>query len=74
MPDMTTDEPVQLSGLINAALLATINLLGLILNWDVAVVAGLNLVVGAWVLVAMRLVRARVTPWPGEPDIQQEFA
>jgi hypothetical protein len=55
-------EPVTLVAIITTALVATVNFLGLLFNWEAEVIAGLNLVLGAWVAVAAFFVRQRVTP------------
>jgi len=55
-------EPVTLAAALNAALVATVNLLAIIFNWEADVIAGLNLVLGAWIAVVAFFVRQRVTP------------
>ena len=60
---MNTDqEPVAIIAAVTTALVATLNLLGIIFDWSAEVIAGLNLVVGGWVAVAGYFVRAKVTP------------
>jgi fatty acid desaturase len=56
------NEPVTLAGAITAAITATINLLALVFGWDGTIVAGLNLAIGAWVVVVSFIVREKVTP------------
>jgi uncharacterized membrane protein len=56
------EQPVTLAGAVTAAITATVNLLALIFGWDGTIVAGLNLVIGAWIVVISFVVRARVTP------------
>lgn len=55
-------EPVRLWALINAALLATLNVLALVFKWGPELLAGLNLAVGAWVAAIGEYVRSKVTP------------
>ena len=55
-------EPVALIAAITTAMVATVNFLGIALNWDGEIVAGLNLVIGGWVAVAGYFVRSKVTP------------
>lgn len=64
MKDMSTfsREPVSVSTAITAALVATVNLLGLLLEWSAETIASLNLAVGAWVVAVAVVVRRRVTP------------
>lgn len=56
------NEPVTFSAALTAALIATVNVLAIIFSWDEAIVAGLNLAIGAWVLVISLVVRQWVTP------------
>jgi uncharacterized membrane protein len=56
------EQPVTLAGAVTAAITATVNLLALIFGWDGTIVAGLNLVLGAWIVVISFVVRAKVTP------------
>jgi type II secretory pathway component PulK len=56
------NEPVALIAVITTAIVATVNFLGLALDWSAEIVAGLNLVIGGWVAVAGYFVRSRVTP------------
>jgi fatty acid desaturase len=44
-------EPVTFAAAIDAALVATVNVLALAFGWDAAVVAGLNLALSAWIAV-----------------------
>lgn len=59
---MTGNEPVTTASAITTALVATVNVLALILDWDTTLVAGLNLAIGAWVIAVAFVVRGRVTP------------
>jgi fatty acid desaturase len=43
-------EPVSLAAAVDAALIATVNVLALIFGWDGTVVAALNICIGAWVV------------------------
>jgi fatty acid desaturase len=56
------EQPVTLAGAVTAAITATVNLLALIFGWDGTIVAGLNLVIGAWIVVISFVVKAKVTP------------
>jgi fatty acid desaturase len=47
---VTDREPVTVSAAVNAALIATVNLLALVFGWDATLVAALNLALGAWVV------------------------
>lgn len=59
-------EPVGLLGAINTALLTTLGVLGLLLDWSTELVSALALVIGAWIGVASYFVRNRVTPTPAD--------
>ena len=56
------NEPSRLVALVTAASAATINLFGLLFNWSGEVIAGINLPIAAWILVAGEIVRSKVTP------------
>jgi len=56
------DEPVTSGGVLNAAILATVNVLALVLDWEASIVAAVNLAVGAWVVAIAFFVRSKVTP------------
>lgn len=58
----TNQEPVAFTAVITSALISTLNIPALIWDWDSQVVAALNVAIAAWVLVAGRLVRRKVTP------------
>jgi hypothetical protein len=53
-------EPARVAALVNAALIATVNLVAYLLEWAGDTVVLVNIVVAAWVAVAGELVRARV--------------
>jgi membrane associated rhomboid family serine protease len=52
MNDLTIQErePVTAAAAVDAALIATVNVLAVIFGWDGTIVAGLNLAIGAWVV------------------------
>lgn len=58
-------EPVALSSAVTAALVATVNLLGLLFDWSGEVLAALNGAIGLWVVVVSVAVRRKVTPTDG---------
>jgi len=55
-------EPVALTSVLTAAVVATINVLAIIFNWSTDITGGLNIAAAAWVAVAGWLVRAKVSP------------
>lgn len=55
-------EPSRLLALITAAVTATVGLLALLFSWPEEVVAGLVIVLGAWIAVLGEIVRSKVTP------------
>jgi len=55
-------EPVALVAAITTALVATVNFLGISLDWSSEIIAGLNLVIGGWIAVVGYFVRSKVTP------------
>ena len=59
-------EPAALTTAISAAVIATINVLGIIFGWSEAVLGGLNIAAAAWVAVLGFWIRSKVTPvaWP----------
>ena len=60
-PTLTT-EPATLTTAISAAVIATINVLGIILNWSPDLIAGLNIAAAAWVAVLGFWIRSKVVP------------
>ena len=58
---MTTNEPVRIVGLLNAAIGATLAIL-LFAGVDPTLVGALTLAATAWIAVGAELVRGRVTP------------
>jgi hypothetical protein len=59
---LLSTEPVTVASAVTAALVATVNVLGLLLDWSAELIAALNLMLGAWVIAVAVVVRARVTP------------
>jgi uncharacterized membrane protein len=57
-----TTEPVTLASAVTTALLVTVSLFAYLFSWSGDVVALINLVIGAWVVVISLVVRGRVTP------------
>lgn len=55
-------EPATLVTALSAAIVATINVLGLIFNWSADLIASLNIAAAAWVAVAGFWIRSMVTP------------
>jgi len=55
-------EPVSVTTLLTAAVVATINAVAIILEWSADLTAGLNLAAAAWVAVLGFFLRSRVTP------------
>ncbi|HUW02464.1 MAG TPA: hypothetical protein VMW08_08960 [Acidimicrobiales bacterium] len=60
-PTLST-EPAALTTAITAAVIATINVLGIIFGWTEAVLGGLNIAAAAWVGVLGFWIRGKVTP------------
>jgi len=60
--DKLQTEPVSVTTLLTAAVVATINVLAIILDWSGDVTAGLNIAAAAWVAVLGYFLRGRVTP------------
>jgi hypothetical protein len=58
----TSKEPVALVAVVTTAIVATVNFLGLALDWSNEIIAGLNLVIGGWIAVIGYFVRSKVTP------------
>lgn len=57
-----TNEPAALTTAITAAVVATINVLGLVFGWSADLLAGLNIAAGAWVAVLGLWIRSKVVP------------
>jgi len=55
-------EPVSITTALTAAVVATINVLGLLLDWSSDLIAGLNVVAAAWVGVLGFWLRMKVSP------------
>ena len=60
--DISHDEPVALVSSLTAAVVAPVNIVGLVAGWDAELIAGINIAAAAWVGVAGFWVRSRVTP------------
>tara|TARA_R110000772_G_scaffold252464_1_gene367867 strand:- start:1957 stop:2181 length:225 start_codon:yes stop_codon:yes gene_type:complete len=70
-PSINT-EPVRFATALTAAIIATINVLGLIFNWSADLIAGQNIAASAWVGLLGVWLRSRVTPTASIPP--PEFA
>ena len=57
-----TNEPVSITTALTAAIVATINVLGILLNWSADLIAGLNIAAAAWIGVLGFWIRSKVTP------------
>ena len=57
-----TNEPVSITTALTAAVVATINVLGILLNWSADLIAGLNIAAAAWIGVLGFYLRMKVTP------------
>ena len=55
-------EPVRIGTAFTAALVATVNVLGMTLNWSGDLIAGLNVAGAAWVGLLGVWLRSKVTP------------
>ena len=55
-------EPVSITTALTAAVVATINVLGLLLDWSADLIAGLNIAAAAWVGVLGFWLRMKVSP------------
>ena len=60
-PTLST-EPVSITTAITAAIIATINVLGILLDWPADTIAALNIAAAAWVGVLGYWLRLKVTP------------
>lgn len=65
-------EPVRITTALTAAVVATINVLGLALDWPGSLIAGLNVAASAWVGLLGVWLRSKVTPAASIPP--PEFA
>lgn len=65
-------EPVRVTTAVTAALVATINVLGMSLDWPGDLIAGLNVAASAWVGLLGVWLRSKVTPVASIPP--PEFA
>ena len=55
-------EPVSITTALTAAIVATINVVGLLVNWSADLIAGLNIAAAAWIGVLGFWIRTKVTP------------
>ncbi len=55
-------EPVSITTALTAAIVATINVLGILLDWSADLIAGLNIAAAAWVGVLGFWLRMKVSP------------
>ena len=55
-------EPATLTTALTAAIVATVNVLGILFDWSADLIAGLNIAAAAWVGVLGFIIRARVSP------------
>jgi hypothetical protein len=55
-------EPVRITTAATAAVVATVNVLGMVLGWSGDLIAGLNVVAAAWVGLLGVWIRSKVTP------------
>lgn len=60
-PTLST-EPVSITTALTAAVVATINVLGILLNWSADLIAGLNIAAAAWIGVLGFYLRSKVAP------------
>ena len=65
-------EPVRIGTAFTAAMVATINVLGMTLNWSGDLIAGLNVAAAGWVGLLGVWLRSKVTPVASIPP--PEFA
>lgn len=65
-------EPVTITQALNAALIATFNVIAIVASIDATTAAAVNIALGAWVLVIGFFLRQKVTPivTPLEPDAE----
>ena len=57
-----TNEPAALTTAVTAAVVATINVLGIVFNWSADLLAALNIAAAAWVAVLGFWIRSKVVP------------
>jgi hypothetical protein len=60
--NLMESEPVRITTAATAALVATVNVLGMVLGWSGDLIAGLNVVAAAWVGLLGVWIRSKVTP------------
>ena len=56
------NEPASLTTALTAAVVATINVLGIIFNWSTDLLAALNIAAAAWIAVLGFWIRSKVVP------------
>ena len=61
-----TQEPVRITTAATAAVIATINVFGIVFEWPGDTIAALNIAGAAWVGVGGAWLRSKVTPTQGE--------
>lgn len=57
-----SNEPASLTTAISAAVIATVNVIGMLLNWSADLIAALNIAAAAWIAVLGFWIRSKVTP------------
>lgn len=62
MNNKLNTEPVAITTALTAAVVATINVLAIVLEWSTDLTAGLNIAASAWVVLLGYYLRSRVTP------------
>ena len=55
-------EPVSITTALTAAVVATINVVGILIDWPADTIAGLNIAAAAWIGVLGFWIRSKVTP------------
>ena len=55
-------EPVTFTSLLTAAVIATLNVMAIIFDWDDTILAAMNIAAAGWIAVVGYYVRSRVTP------------
>jgi hypothetical protein len=69
-PTLAT-EPATLTTAISAAIIATINVIGIIANWTPDLIAGLNIAAAGWVAVLGFWIRSKVKPVASLPSLDE---
>ena len=64
-------EPAALTTAITAAVVATINVLGIVLNWSADLIAGLNIAAAGWIGVLGFWIRSKVEPSDGTEHVPE---